>query len=385
MRPAIAAGLAACIAALTAAATLRGGGAPPRIPGGTLRPPAAVVVRLSEWSVELSSATVAAGPVTFAVSNSGTIPHAFEVEGRGVERETAQIAPGERGTLSVTLRPGRYTVYCPVGGDSHKKLGMVATLVVTGGAAAAAPAASPHSDSGMADAPSGAAAPDAPHALSITGGGAVIQVLPGPFPFADSAARLIRTRPAEQQADLAGKAASGPYSNAVARVSGTLRLLAVDRGAAGDSVSGEADVVTRDGVRWRIVMDRVQTRDIPFNPRFGGVITGLYYHGASNVHTPLVPTINSAVALWAYAHVYRDGRRVDDDALVHVMLLSRTRRPGDFHLACWDCSRNPVEELQLQVTTATGKPKLDAPGGFLFVNWERSAARAVHRPGAAGF
>jgi plastocyanin len=376
----IRAALAACIAALTTAALTttaasHGGEARAHTASGNAAPPAAVAVRLSEWRVELSPGTVPAGAVAFTVANGGSIPHAFEVEGGAVERETAQIAPGGRGTLSVTLPPGRYTVYCPVGGDSHKKLGMAATLVVTG-RSEAVPAAPRHSR-GMDDAPAGTASRDAPHALRITGGGAVVQVLPGPFPFADSAARLIRTRPADQQADLAAKAASGPYSNAVARVSGTVRLLAVDRGAMGDSVGGVADVVARDGARWRIVMDRVQTRDIPFNPRFGGVITGLYYHGASNVHTPLVPTIHSAVALWAYAHVYRNGRRVDDDALVHVMLLSRTRRPGDFHLACWDCSRNPVEELQLQVTTAPGKPKLDAPGGFLFVNWERSAARAV--------
>jgi hypothetical protein len=57
------------------------------------------------------------------------------------------------------------------------------------------------------------------------------------------------------------------------------------------------------------------------------------------------------------------------------MLLSRTRRNGDFALQCWDCSKNPVEELQLQVTPSPGQPPLDAPGGFLFVNWERSRAK----------
>jgi hypothetical protein len=122
-------------------------------------------------------------------------------------------------------------------------------------------------------------------------------------------------------------------------------------------------------------MDRVQTKDIPFNPRFGGVIMGLYYHGASGVHTPLVPTIQSALALWAYAHVYRNDSLVTDTAMVHVMLLSRTRRDSDFALQCWDCSKNPVEELQLQVTPSPGQPPFDAPGGFLFVNWERSRAK----------
>ena len=52
-------------------------------------------------------------------------------------------------------------------------------------------------------------------------------------------------------------------------------------------------------------------------------------------------------------------------------------RPGDFALACWDCSRNPIEELQLQVTTPAGAAPLQAPGGFLFVNWEKSSERPL--------
>lgn len=104
---------------------------------------------------------------------------------------------------------------------------------------------------------------------------------------------------------------------------------------------------------------------------------GLFYHGATGLHTPLVPTIRSQVALWAYAHLYQGHSLVTDSAMVHVMLLSRTRRNSDFALDCWDCSREPVEELQLQVTPAPGQPKFPAPGGFLFVNWERSRARPL--------
>jgi plastocyanin len=390
-------GLAVCAGMLATAAVVFGRSLPGAVgrPSGSHRvessaaAPTAVSVRLSEWKVDLSRRSVPAGQVTFTISNAGSIPHAFEVEGRGLEREVEQMAPGGTRTLTLNLRPGSYEVYCPVGDDSHKKLGMVATLVVTRAGAATARGSYSRTapeDASMHGAMGGhagmgqvaeAASTRAPRTLRITGGGPVVQILPGPFPFADSAAAVIRTRPADQQADLAAKTEHGPYSNEVARVSGTVTITATDRGASGDTVSGEAQVATQDGAHWRIVMDRVQTRDIPFNPRFGGVIMGLYYHGASNVHTPLVPTINSAVALWAYAHVYRNGELVTDDALVHVMLLSRTRREGDFHLACWSCARNPVEELQLQVTTAPGQPKLDAPGGFLFVNWEKSAAAEV--------
>jgi hypothetical protein len=210
--------------------------------------------------------------------------------------------------------------------------------------------------------------------IRVTGGGPVIQILPGPFPFPDSAGPILQAFGPEHEA-LEGQMENGPYSNNVAPISGRFSFSALDRGGVRDSVDGTAEFTARDGARWKVVLDRVQTTDVPHHPKFGGVILGLYYHGNTGVHTPLVPTINSAVALWSVAHLYRNGERVSDSAYVHVMLLSHTRRGRDYALACWDCSRNRVDELQLQVTPGPGQPKFDAPGGFLFVNWERSTAR----------
>src|SRR5437867_879937 len=95
--------------------------------------PVAVSAKLSEWKVELSKRSVAAGSVTFTVENVGSIPHALEIEGQGIEQETAVIQPGSSATLTLTLEPGTYEVYCPVGEDSHKKLGMNTRLTVVGG------------------------------------------------------------------------------------------------------------------------------------------------------------------------------------------------------------------------------------------------------------
>ncbi len=321
--------------------------------------PVAVVAQLAEWKVELLPASVPAGSVTFTVTNSGSVPHAFEVEGHGVEKETPLIQPGATATLTLTLRPGGYEVYCPVGNDSHKKLGMVTSLQVT--AAGAAPAASPM------DYP----APAATRAIRVTGGGPVIQILPGPFPFPDSAGPIL-PQFGDEREGLESQVQNGPYSNNVAPISGTFTFRAWDLGPSRDSVDGTAQFTTQDGARWKLVVDRVQTRDVPHHPRFGGVIMGLYYHGVTGVHTPLVPTINSAVALWAFAHLYKNDSLVTDGAMVHVMLLSHTRRTSDFALECWDCSKNRIDELQLQVLPPPGAPKFDAPGGFLFVNWERS-------------
>src|SRR5213592_1898058 len=61
----------------------------------------------------------------------------------------------------------------------------------------------------------------------------------------------------------------------------------------------------------------------------GGVAMVVQPEDHTAVHTPLVPTINSAVALRAFGHLYKNGALVTDNAMVHVMLLSRTRRDGD--------------------------------------------------------
>ena len=375
---------------------------------GEAGPKATLVrVNLSEWKVQATPDKVPPGPVAFEVTNTGAVPHALEVEGRGIEKSTPQIAAGASATLQLDLGAGRYEIYCPVGKGSHKMLGMKSHLAVESPKRAGATtrvtreaqdpvAANPagtmddnergeyehaehehgaHEHGEMYG--NGGSDRDEDQAtakrIRITGGGTVIQVLPGPFPFADSAMAVIRNRPPDQQADLTKKAHLGPYSNNVARIAGDISLEAIDRGATGDSVSGVAEFTAQDGARWKVVMDRVQTRDIPFNPRFGGVIMGLFYHGASGVHTPLVPTIQSSLALWAFAHLYRNEQLVTDDAMVHIMLLSRTRRTSDWALDCWDCSERPIEELQLQVTPPPNTPAFESPGGVLFVNWEKSS------------
>jgi plastocyanin len=71
-----------------------------------------------------------AGAVTLALSNPGgnSAPHAIAIQGAGVS-ESGQIAqPGGTSSVSVTLKPGTYTFYCPVG--NHRAQGMEGTLTV---------------------------------------------------------------------------------------------------------------------------------------------------------------------------------------------------------------------------------------------------------------
>src|SRR6476659_2495774 len=102
----------------------------PRANAEEKQKPPTVQVTLSEWKVSLTPNAVPAGPVVLEVTNSGDVPHALEIEGRGIEKSTPQIMPGASATLMLDLRAGTYEAYCPVGKGSHKMLGMINHLSV---------------------------------------------------------------------------------------------------------------------------------------------------------------------------------------------------------------------------------------------------------------
>src|SRR3989441_3184606 len=160
------------------AALVVGGPIAHRAPGD----PVVLRARLWEWKVELSASTVPAGTVTFTVTNAGTIPHAFEIEGHGMEKETDEIQAGSSATLTLTLKLGTYEVYCPVGEGSHKKLGMETHLKVAGAQSSGAPG---YGGSEMSESHETA---EKVQSIRVTSGGPGIQNLPRPFPVPQSAA-----------------------------------------------------------------------------------------------------------------------------------------------------------------------------------------------------
>ncbi len=108
-------------------------------PAATSAPTQAVAVQMTEFHLALPSTTLTAGSYTFNAVNAGRVVHALAIDGPGVnDRRTGAIEPGASAPLNVTLAPGTYDLYCPVG--NHKALGMNLTLTVTGPGAAPAPA-----------------------------------------------------------------------------------------------------------------------------------------------------------------------------------------------------------------------------------------------------
>jgi uncharacterized cupredoxin-like copper-binding protein len=88
-----------------------------------------VEVHLSEYAIKMPD-TLPAGPTTFVVHNDGKKIHSFRIEGPGFSEILAKpVEPEMTESLQVTLQPGEYKVYCPVG--SHENKGMKTTLKVT--------------------------------------------------------------------------------------------------------------------------------------------------------------------------------------------------------------------------------------------------------------
>jgi len=71
--------------------------------------------------------TAKSGKVTINFDNPSSTPHGVAVEGNGVEK-SSQTVTSSKTSLTVDLKPGKYTFYCPVPG--HRQAGMQGTLTV---------------------------------------------------------------------------------------------------------------------------------------------------------------------------------------------------------------------------------------------------------------
>ena len=66
--------------------------------------------------------------MTIEFANESQLPHAVEIEGNGVEEATETVTGADAPPLTVDLKPGEYTFYCPVG--DHRAEGMEGKLTV---------------------------------------------------------------------------------------------------------------------------------------------------------------------------------------------------------------------------------------------------------------
>ena len=83
-----------------------------------------------DFSIALDSTDLAAGDYEIDVVNAGGATHDLVVEKDGEDvAKSDTIAPGETGTVSVSLEPGEYVFYCSIG--THRAMGMEIEVTVT--------------------------------------------------------------------------------------------------------------------------------------------------------------------------------------------------------------------------------------------------------------
>jgi hypothetical protein len=113
-----------------------------------------VAVTLDDWSIAMPT-VLAAGSLTFEVTNDGEFPHRLAIA-RGTRYEDlpvldngavdtttlgpdflgeqlANLATGEAGAIDFELPPGQYVFFCPVvsGPNSHAEAGQVLSVTVS--------------------------------------------------------------------------------------------------------------------------------------------------------------------------------------------------------------------------------------------------------------
>ena len=90
----------------------------------------AVTAQEADFTISLSRSTLPAGTYTFTVQNTGKATHSLTIKGPGgVDMTSDKVQGGQSTTMTVTLQPGQYDVYCPIG--NHRSMGMDTTLTVS--------------------------------------------------------------------------------------------------------------------------------------------------------------------------------------------------------------------------------------------------------------
>jgi uncharacterized cupredoxin-like copper-binding protein len=91
--------------------------------------PAATKVPVSEteFKIVAGSTDFKAGEIAFEAKNDGKLPHDLAIKGTG--DKTKLIQPGGTAELKVTLKAGKYELYCTVTG--HEALGMKLNITVS--------------------------------------------------------------------------------------------------------------------------------------------------------------------------------------------------------------------------------------------------------------
>jgi plastocyanin len=88
-------------------------------------------LKASKTALKFNKKTLHAthGKVAIVMTNPSSTKHGIAVEGHGVDKDGKAVGRNKTSTVTVTLKKGTYTFYCPV--DGHKNQGMKGKIIVS--------------------------------------------------------------------------------------------------------------------------------------------------------------------------------------------------------------------------------------------------------------
>jgi plastocyanin len=98
-------------------------GKPVAAKGGKITDPA-----VDGTAFQYTLMTAPAGQLTLVMPNKSPLVHDISVKGNGVDKKGKEVPQGGTSTVTIDLKPGKYTFYCSVPG--HEQAGMKGTLTV---------------------------------------------------------------------------------------------------------------------------------------------------------------------------------------------------------------------------------------------------------------
>jgi plastocyanin len=88
-------------------------------------------LKASKTQLKFNTKTLRAshGKVTIVMTNPSSTKHAIAIEGHGIDKDGKTVGRNKTSRVTVTVKKGTYTFYCPV--DGHKAAGMKGKLIVS--------------------------------------------------------------------------------------------------------------------------------------------------------------------------------------------------------------------------------------------------------------
>jgi uncharacterized cupredoxin-like copper-binding protein len=83
----------------------------------------------SKLAFNVKTIRASKGSVTLSMANPSSLPHGIAIKGQGKNVKGKTVNKGGTSRVTVTLKPGTYTFYCPV--DGHAAAGMKGKLIVS--------------------------------------------------------------------------------------------------------------------------------------------------------------------------------------------------------------------------------------------------------------